>query len=130
MLLYWVYVIYRQDGTGVPCNPLSDVGAPSCDLYCKVGSTSYLLVLSFILLCRLRPSSPMSLRVWGGVGDSLGLGITRHAYLNRLSPTLYYHYGLWTTILCTGTLDPHMHRCGARTKVMAILLLTYLHVVE
>ena len=102
--------------------------APPCDLSCQVDSTSCMLVLSFIFLFRLRLSAPMSLRFWGGVGDSLGLEITQRAYLNRLIPSPSSHCRRPTLILCAGTLDSWMHQCVACTKVMAILLLTYRHV--
>ena len=42
------------------------------------------------------------------------------AYLNKARPDLSYHCGLCTLILCAGTCDPLMHRCVARTKVIAI----------
>ena len=51
-------------------------------------------------------------------------------YLNSASPALCYQCGLCTLILCTGILDPLMHRCVARIKVIEILLLTYPHVFE
>ena len=130
MLLYWVYVIYRRGGAGVLCLPLSAVVAPSCALSGHVSSTRCLLVLSFRLVFWLRPSDPMYLRGWDGVGGLLGLGISRRAYLNKLIPDPSFHCGCWTLVLCAGTLYPRMHRCVARTKVMEILLLTYPHVLE
>ena len=36
----------------------------------------------------------------------------------------------FTLIQCTGTLDPRMHRCVERTRVIDILILMYLHVLE
>ena len=125
MLLYWVYALYPHGGVGVPCTPLSNVMDPLCDLSSHVFTTSCLLVLSYRFLCRFRPSDLMYLRFWGGVEALLGLGISQRAYLNRLSPVLPCHCRRWTLILCAGTLDPQMHRCVARTKVMAILLLNY-----
>ena len=65
-----------------------------------------------------------------GVRDSIGLGISQRARLNRLIPAPSYHCGHWTLILCAGTLDPWMHRCVACTKLMATLLLTYPHILE
>ena len=69
----------------------------------------------------------MAKGAWGGVRTSSGLRISRRAYLKRLSPAPSSHCGRWMLILCAGTLDPRMHRCVARTKVMAILILTYPH---
>ena len=66
----------------------------------------------------------------GGVEAPLGLGISRHAYLKRLIPAPSYHCGHCTLILCSGTLDPWMHRCVDCTKVTVILLLRYPHVLE
>ena len=53
-----------------------------------------------------------------------------HAYLKRLSPAPSSHWGLCTLIRCAGTRNPRMQERVARTKVIAILLLTYLHVLE
>ena len=72
----------------------------------------------------------MYIRVWGRVEASLGLGISRRAYLNRLRLALYSHCGRWTLILCANTVDPLLHRCLACTKVMVIILLKYPHVLE
>ena len=131
MPLYLVYVIYHiGGGGGVPCPLLYAVVDPSCALSCQVVSISCLMFPSFEFLCRLRSSAPMSLRVWGRVGDSLDLEITQRAYLNRLIPVPSSHCWGWTLILCVGTLDPQMHRCVARTKLMAILLFTYPHVLD
>ena len=66
----------------------------------------------------------------GGVEALLGLGISRRAYLNRLIPSLSFHYERCMLILYDGTLDLLLHRCMACTKVMEILLLTYPHVLE
>ena len=52
------------------------------------------------------------------------------AYLKRFSPAPSYHWGPCTLIRCAGTQDPRMQRWVARTKVIAILLLTYPHVLE
>ena len=68
--------------------------------------------------------------VWGVVRTSPGSRISWRAHLKRLSPVPSSHCGRWTLILCTVTLDPWMHWCVARTKVMSSLLLTYLHVLE
>ena len=130
MLLCCVYVLYHQGGTGVSCTPFSAVLDPSCALSGTVGSTIYLMVISFILLYRIRPSEPMYIRGWGAVGALLGLGISQRSYLNRLTPTPFSHCRRWTLILCAGTLDPWMNRCVERTKLMAIILLTYPHVME
>ena len=80
--------------------------------------------------CRLGPSSLGRLRGWGEVRTSYGLRISQHAYLKRLIPSPTSHCGRWTLILCAGTLDPQMHRCVSRIKVMATLLLSYPHVLE
>ena len=86
------------------------------------------MVLSCIPLCRIRPSALIWLRDWGGVSDSLGLGISWRAYLKRLIPAPSSHCGYRTLILCAGNLDPRMHWCVAQTKVMAILILKELNV--
>ena len=52
------------------------------------------------------------------------------AYLNSTKLAPSSHCGLCTLILCAGTHDPLIHRCVARTKVIAILILTYPHVFE
>ena len=130
MLLYWVYVIYSWGEAGVPCSPLSSVVAPSYAISGHVGTDICLLVLSCILMCRLRPSYPIYLRGLVGVEASFGLGVSRLAYLNRLIPAPSSHCRRWTLILCSGTLNPRMHRCVAGTDVMGILLLTYPHVLE
>ena len=54
--------------------------------------------------------------------------ISWRAYLNILILAPSAHYRRWTLILCAGTLDLQIHQCVARTKVMATLILTYLHV--
>ena len=65
------------------------------------------------------------------VSRGLGwLGGALRAYLKRLSPAPSSHWGRCTLIQCTGTRDPCMQRWVARTKVIAILLLTYPHVFE
>ena len=61
---------------------------------------------------------------------SPGLRISWSTYLKRLILGMSYHCGLWTLILCAGTLYPWIHQCVARTKVMVTLLLTYPHVFE
>ena len=69
----------------------------------------------------------------------LGLGWLRgdggyrdpwRAYLNWSSPVPSSHCGRCTLTRCARTQDPHMQRWVARTKVIAILLLTYPHVFE
>ena len=67
---------------------------------------------------------------WFEVEVSQGLVVTRRAYLKRFSTAPYSHCGICMLILCAVTLEPQMHRCVAHTKVMAILLLTYSHVLE
>ena len=52
------------------------------------------------------------------------------AYLNNARPDPSSHCGFCTLILCAGTRDPLMHRCAARTKVIAILLLLYPRIFE
>ena len=59
---------------------------------------------------------------------SLSLETSWRTYVKRLILVTYSHFGRRTLILCDVTLDPQMHRCVDRTKVMVILLLTYLHV--
>ena len=58
------------------------------------------------------------------------LGEPWHAYLKRLIPAPSSHWGRCTLIGCVGTRDPCMQRWVMRTKVIAILLLTYPHVLE
>ena len=81
-------------------------------------------------MCHLRTYALGYLRGWGRLRSSLGIGISWRAYLNRLIPAPYYHCRRWRLILCAGTLDPPMHRCVSRTKVMEILFLTYPYVIE
>ena len=130
MLLYWAYVLYCWAEAGVPSPPLYSVVDPSCTLSSHVGSTRFLLVISFRLLFRTRPLYPMYLRGWDVVRALLGLGISWHAYLNRLIPELSSDCRFWTLILYASTMDPHIHLCVARTKVMVILLLMYPQVLE
>ena len=52
------------------------------------------------------------------------------AYLKRLSPAPSSHWGRCTLIRCASTRDPCMQRWVGRTKVIAILLLTYPHILE
>ena len=65
-----------------------------------------------------------------GVGWGFWVAGVCCSYLNSANPAPSSHCGLCTLILCAGTRDPRIHRWVARTKVMAILLLTYLHVFE
>ena len=85
---------------------------------------------SYGSLCRIRPSPLMWIRGWVGLKSLLGLGVPWRAYLNRLITESSSQWGGLMLILCTVTLDPWMHRCVDHTKVMAILLLTYLHVLK
>ena len=67
----------------------------------------------------------------GGVGGVGGwIMVVVSAYLNNSRPAPSSHCGLCTLILCAGTCDPLMHRCVARTKVIAILLFTYPNVFD
>ena len=52
------------------------------------------------------------------------------AYLKRFSPAPSSHWGCCTMIWCAVTWDPCMQRWVARTKVIAILILTYTHVLQ
>ena len=83
---------------------------------------------SFGYLFRLWPSALVCLKGWGRMKALLGIGVPRSAYLNMLILAPSYHCGHWTLILCSGTLEPRMHRCMACIKVMEILPLTYPHV--
>ena len=67
------------------------------------------------------------IEVPGGVG---WLCEPRRAYLKRFSPAPSSHWGRYTLIRCACTRDPRMQRWVVRTKVIAILLLTYPHVLE
>ena len=51
-------------------------------------------------------------------------------YRKRFNPTPYYHCESCTLIRCAGTLEPWMHGCVARNKVIEILLLMYPHVLQ
>ena len=55
---------------------------------------------------------------------------TWRAYLNRFRPAPSSHCGCCTLIRCAGTQDPRMQRWVLRTKLIAILLLTYSHIFE
>ena len=65
--------------------------------------------------------------VSGGVG---WLCDPWRAYLKRFSSVPSSHWGCCTLVRCAGTRDPCMQRWVARIKVIAILLLTYPHVLE
>ena len=68
-----------------------------------------------------------------GIGELGGVGWFCEpwsAFLNRFSPAPSSHCGRCTLIRCAGTQDPRMKWWVTRTKVIAILLLTYLHVFE
>ena len=49
---------------------------------------------------------------------------------NLAIPAPSSHWGRCTLVRCAGDQDPRMQRWLARTKVIAILLLTYPHVLE
>ena len=69
---------------------------------------------------------------WGGlrgVGYLLGFDPLR-AYLKSFVPVPSSHWVQCTLIRCAGTLYPRMQLLVARIKVIAILLLTYPHVLE
>ena len=87
-------------------------------------------VVPRISLCQIGPSALGWLICWGGVRTSSGLRISWSPYLKRLIPAPSSHDRRWILILCAGTINPRMHRFVARTKVMANLLLTYLHNLE
>ena len=59
-----------------------------------------------------------------------GIRIYWRAYLKRLIPDPYSHCRSWTLILCASNLDPRIHQCVARTKVMSTTILRYPHVLE
>ena len=112
-------------------------GRDRCNLY-------PLVCLSVSLLCFLwlwpvlvkDPCAGFGHLCWGGWQVGMvwglwwGLGSPGRAYPNRFSLSPSSHSGHWTLILCFGTLEPQMHWCMDRTKVMAILLFTYLHIRE
>ena len=56
--------------------------------------------------------------------------VVGRVYLNSARTALSFHCGICTLILCDDTRDPLMHRCVARTKVIAILLMTYPNVFD
>ena len=70
MILQWVNVLYPRGGGGVPCPSLFDVVGP----FCVLSGTICLILLSFWVLCRISPSSPIYLRVWAGWRFCLFLG--------------------------------------------------------
>ena len=72
----------------------------------------------------------MAKGVWGRVITLIILWVSLRAYLKRLILVPSSHCGYWTLILCAVTLEPLIHRCVDRTKVMAALFLTYLRVIK
>ena len=58
------------------------------------------------------------------------VGGCMRAYLKRFIPAPSSHWGRCTLIRCSGTQDPRIQRWVARTKVIAILILTYPHVFD
>ena len=52
------------------------------------------------------------------------------AYLNRFIHVPYSHCGRCTLIRCAGTRDPRMQWWVERTKAIAILILTYPHILD
>ena len=65
------------------------------------------------------------------VSRELGwLGEPCFAYLKMFIPASSSHGGRCTLIRCAGTRDPCMQRWVVRTKVIAILILMYPHVLE
>ena len=130
IILYWYYGLYPWGGGGVPCPPLCVLVVPS--YYLPV--IFYMSVCYPVVHCRsmflIGPSTLGCIRVRGGLRTSSGIRISRRAYLKRLRPALSSQWRRWTLILCTGTVDPRMHRCVARTKLMATLLLTYPNFLE
>ena len=120
---YWAYVLYPQGGAGVPCPPF-------CDLMDPLYSHSSIFCIMEIPVQSEAFCPGIAKGVWDRVRTSSGLRISRRAYLKWLIPAPSSHCRHWTLILCTGTLDPRIHRFMAHTKFMATLLLTYLHILE
>ena len=53
-----------------------------------------------------------------------------HAYQNMFGPAVSSHCCCCTLIRCADNLDPHMNQCVTCTKVFAIQILMYPHVLE
>ena len=104
---------------GAGC-PLVPVGLP-WGLPCAVAGPCYFMFNA--VRCEYRGG-------WGVEWVGGWFVVVGRAYLNSATPALSSHCGLCTLILCAGTRDLLMHRCVARTKVILILLLTYLHIFE
>ena len=69
--------------------------------------------------------------MWGSLGwKSTGFEDFPGAYMKRFISSPSSHCGRCKLILCAITLYPPMYRCVAHTKVMEILILTYLHVLK
>ena len=126
VICYTGFILYiLEGGSGVPCPPppLSYLMSPSYShsgLFCLVE-----------VHVRSNVYCPgMAKGVWGRLKTSSGLWKSRCAYLKRLSPSTSSQCRRWTLILCAVTLDPLMHQCVDRTKVMSNLILTYKHVLE
>ena len=72
-------------------------------------------------------------RFMRGIGVSMGVDWycdPWSAYLNWFSPAPSSHCGRCILIQCSGTWNPRKQRWVVRTKVVAILLLTYPHIFE
>ena len=72
----------------------------------------------------------MSKGVWGKMRTLSGIWISWRACLKRLSAAPSSNCKCWTLTLRSGTLEPLIHRCVVRTKVMANLLLTDLQILK
>ena len=108
---------FSQGGKGLPCPPFLAVLAPFDPV-----SLRCMLCMVVVFIFRFL-----------GLGWMRGDGAYSDpwcAYLNSLSPAPSSHCGRCTLIRCAGTRDPRMQQWLARTKVIAILLLTYPHVFE
>ena len=117
MLLYGFYFIYCLGRASEPRPSLLVVGGSSCAWFVQLSLTDCLLVFTFYILSRLMPSGLKSM--WGNSGLRFSrLGFYQNVYHKRFIPVSSYHYGLCMLILCDLTLDPRMHWCVARTKVM------------
>ena len=109
-------------------------------VFCSRGGMCTLSPPSLSSRCHFYPVCPLCLWWLVVVGRCLrGIGVlagvdwycdTWLANLNWFSPATSSHCGRCTLIRCSGTRVPRMQRQVVRTKVIAILLLTYPHIFE
>ena len=118
VISYTVLIFYiLKGGAGVTCPPLCALMDPSYYTSC--------IFYLFLFPVKWKTFCPkMANGIWVSVSTLSCLWISWCAYLKRLIPAPFSHCGCWTLLFCADTLDPLIHPFVARTKVMAILLLT------